>query len=303
MTPSRRLLGDWAFVLRLPWACLLMLPWALPAQSDTSLAARQVQLVSQALSARMHMLGEHSGVDSCSLVSATGDTAFMAHLDDRVRHLFLDLPYSPGCNAPAGEGGPGFVEVASVRSDSAGSVIRLLVRSGRAVIRTEEYRLRAGRWSIRIDEPPRSFYGDRVYGIERSATTPALREPRLRVVATAIRVLPARTDVDRVVTEEDLMAQAALSEDQLLVLRSLLSDVRWFAAVADARRYCEGAARTCSRVDIRSLLLVDDDWHVTLAASSIDGCDVQEYVVTLRVTPQGEEVRAIAVGATRRCER
>jgi hypothetical protein len=163
-------------------------------------------------------------------------------------------------------------------------------------------RLRAGRWSIRVDEPPRSFHGDRVYGIERIATTPALGERRLRVVATAIRVLPSRSEVDRVVAEEDLMAQAALSEDQLLVLRSLLFDVRWFAAVTDARRYCEGAARTCSRVDIRSLLLIDDDWHVTLAASSTDGFDVQEYVVAVRLSPQAEEVRAIAVGATRRCE-
>lgn len=295
MTPSRRSLARWAFVL--------ILPWALPAQTDTALAARRVQLVSQALSARIHMLGEHSGVDSCSLVSATGDTAFVAHLDERVRHLFLDLPYSPGCSPPAGEGGPGFVEVASVRSDSAGPVVRLLVRSGRVVIRAEEYRLRAGRWSIRIDEPPRSFFGDRVYGLERDATTPALGEQRLRVVATAIRVLPARKDVDRVVTEEDLLSQAALSEDQLLVLRSLLSDVRWFSGVADARRYCEGAARMCSRVDLRTLLLVDDDWQVTLAASSIDGCDVQDYVVTVRLSPQGEEVRSIAVGATRRCER
>lgn len=249
------------------------------------------------------MLGEHTRVDACSLVAATGDTAFRQHLDERVRHLFLDLPYTPGCRRPTGEGGPGFVEVASVRTDSVGPVVRLLVRSGWEVIRSEEYRSRDGRWSIRLDEPRRSFNGDRVYGLERDATTPALGAQRLRVVATAMRVLPARTNVEQLVAEDALTLQAALSADQLLVLRGLLPDVRGFASIADARRYCAGAARSCARIDVRSLLLVDDDWQVTLAALSLDECEVQEYLITVRPTSQGDDVRSITLGATRRCDR
>jgi hypothetical protein len=282
-------------------AFALLLPFALPAQPDTMTPAQRTGLVSDVLRVRVDRLHDHLRVDACSLVAATGDTSLMRHVDERVRHLLLDLPYAPGCRRPAGDGGPTCLEVASVKADSTGPVIRLLVRTGRAVIRTEEHRSRAGRWSIRIDDPPRSFQGDRVYGLEVDATTPERGEQRLRAVASAIRVLPARKDVDRAVAEEELTSQAALSTDQLLVLRSLLPEVRWFADVADARRYCEGAARTCSRVHIRSLLLTDDDWRVTLTTSSLDGCDGQEYVVTVRETPQGEEVRSIIVGANRRC--
>lgn len=295
MIPSRRSLGH--------LACVVLMPWVLPAQADTVSAAQRVTWVSQALTARIRVLDEHLRVDACSFVSATGDTAFMQHVDDRVRHLLLDLPYSPGCLRPTGEGGPMFVEVASVTSDSAGPVIRLLVRTGRAVTRAEEYRWRDGRWSIRIDEPARRFEGDRVYGLERVATTTELREPRLRVVATAIRALPIRPDVERVVTEDELLAQAALGDDQRLALRGLLSDVRWFASIADSRRYCGAVNRECSRVILRELQLTDDDWRVTLDVSPLDECDVQEYVVTVRATAQGESVRSVSIGTRRRCER
>ena len=278
-----------------------LLPWALPAQSTPLSAAERSALVSQALQARIRLLGSHLAVDPCSVAAATGDTAFMTHMDERVRHLLLELPYAPGCKRPSGNPALSFVEVASVRVDTAGPLVQLLVHGGDMVMQLQEYRVRGRRWRIHIEEPPPR--GTRVQGLERLATTPELQAQRLRVLTTALRALPMRREIDRVILEEELRDQAVLDAAALLELRRVVPELRWFTTVADARRYCDATGRSCGRVDLVSFRLADEDWHVTLSDSDLNGCGGQEYEITVRASADGEVVRSVAIGTSRRCER
>jgi hypothetical protein len=134
-------------------AALLLCPAMLSAQSEELKPAERSEMVSTALRMRVRWLEDHLKVDPCSVAAATGDTAFMSRMDPRVQHLFLDLPFTPGCKPVSLELGGRFVQVISVRGVPGAVMVRMLVRGVGIGTLPQEYRLSAGRWTIQIEPP------------------------------------------------------------------------------------------------------------------------------------------------------
>lgn len=127
----------------------------LPAQPAQLTPSERSLLVNGVLKARVTWFEDHMRVDPCSVVAVTQDTAYLEHMDWRVRHLFIEgYPTDLGCRQLFTFSPRHHVQFVSVGFDGADRVVRLYEHGNGVGSKLYEYRAAAGReWSILISPP------------------------------------------------------------------------------------------------------------------------------------------------------